>query len=78
MKFTNNFVKKGSQTWLDGDSYVGAWSEGRMDGWGASYWNNGNKHEGNLANGTRDGQGLHFKWGDGASFRCTVFNTVAH
>jgi hypothetical protein len=31
----------------------------------------GNSHEGNLdASGAMDGQGLHFKWGDGAVFRC--------
>ena len=67
---------KGSQTWVDGDSYVGAWSGGVQSGWGATYWNNGNTHEGNNADGgAMHGQGLHFKWGDGAAFRC---RTMAH
>ena len=62
---------KGSQTWVDGDSYVGAWSAGLRSGWGATYWNNGNMHEGNNAadGGVMHGQALHFKWGDGAAFR---------
>ena len=73
-------MTQGSQTWLDGDSYVGAWEDGVPSGWGASFWNNGNAHQGNnviLEEGdssgrtaTRDGQGLHFRWGDGAAFRC--------
>ena len=71
---------QGSQTWVDGDSYVGAWSGGARSGWGATYWNNGNAHEGGNAGGggamhMMHGQGLHFKWGDGAAFRC---RTMAH
>ena len=66
---------------MDGDSYVGAWSGGARSGWGATYWNNGNAHEGGNAGGNAGGggamhgQGLHFKWGDGAAFRC---RTMAH
>ena len=61
---------------MDGDSYVGAWSGGARSGWGATYWNNGNAHEGgNAGGGAMHGQGLHFKWGDGAAFRC---RTMAH
>ncbi len=66
---------QGSQTWLDGDSYVGAWTNGSMSGWGASYWNSGASHEGNVVDGVMHGQGLHFRWGDGAAFRC---KTMAH
>ena len=68
---TKSNVLKGSQTWVDGDSYVGAWSAGLRSGWGATYWNNGNMHEGNNAadGGVMHGQALHFKWGDGAAFR---------
>ena len=55
---------------------MGAWSGGVRSGWGATYWNNGNTHEGNNADGgAMHGQGLHFKWGDGAAFRC---RTMAH
>jgi hypothetical protein len=32
-------------TWPDGDSYVGAWSGGKREGWGAYYWNNGNSYQ---------------------------------
>ena len=60
---------------------MGAWSGGVRSGWGATYWNNGNSHEGNNdadgggGGGAMHGQGLYFKWGDGAVFRC---GTMAH
>ena len=71
---------KGSQTWVDGDSYVGAWSGGLRSGWGATYWNNGNLHEGNNAadGGVMHGQALHFKWGDGAAFRSDSESVSLH
>ena len=36
---------KGSMTFPDGDSYVGDWDSGNMNGWGAFYWNNGNSYQ---------------------------------
>ena len=32
-------------TFPDGDSYVGDWDNGHMNGWGAFYWNNGNSFQ---------------------------------
>ena len=32
-------------TFPDGDSYVGDWDSGNMNGWGAFYWNNGNSYQ---------------------------------
>ena len=32
-------------TFPDGDSYVGEWKDGNMNGWGAYYWNNGNSYQ---------------------------------
>ena len=32
-------------TFPDGDSYVGEWKDGNMNGWGAFYWNNGNSFQ---------------------------------
>ena len=32
-------------TFPDGDSYVGDWADGDMNGWGAFYWNNGNSFQ---------------------------------
>ena len=32
-------------TFPDGDSYVGDWDNGHINGWGAFYWNNGNSYQ---------------------------------
>ena len=55
---------------IDGDSYVGSWKEDKPDGWGAFYWNNGNSYEGAVVQGVPEGQALHYRWGDGAIFKC--------
>ena len=55
---------------IDGDSYVGSWKEDKPDGWGAFYWNTGNSYEGAVLQGVPEGQALHYRWGDGAIFKC--------
>lgn len=55
---------------IDGDSYVGSWKEDKPSDWGAFYWNNGNAYEGAVMDGTPHGQAIHYRWGDGAIFRC--------
>ena len=35
-------------TFPDGDSYVGEWKNGNMNGWGAFYWNNGNSYQAHM------------------------------
>ena len=61
---------QGAQTMIDGDSYVGSWKEDKPHGWGAFYWNNGNSYEGGVVKGVPDGQAIHYRWGDGAIFKC--------
>ena len=36
-------------TFPDGDSYVGEWKNGNMNGWGAFYWNNGNSYQAHIS-----------------------------
>ena len=62
--------KQGAQTMIDGDSYVGSWANDRPSGWGAFYWNNGNSYEGGVVDGVPQGQAIHYRWGDGAIFKC--------
>ena len=61
---------QGAQTWIDGSSYVGKWENDKTHGWGTQYFSNGNQAQGAVINGSFDGQGLHFRWGDGTTFKC--------
>ncbi len=47
----------GTQTWSDGDKYVGEYKDGKRHGQGTYTWSDGEKHVGEYENGKAHGQG---------------------
>ena len=48
---------EGTQTWADGDKYVGGWKDGKQHGQGTYTWASGNKYVGEYKDGKKHGQG---------------------
>jgi hypothetical protein len=57
----------GTQTWADGDQYVGEWKDGKKHGQGTYTYANGNKYVGEVKDDKRHGQGTE-TYADGVWF----------
>ena len=53
-------------TFDDGNTYTGAWRDGKKHGQGIRTWADGDKYTGAWRNGKRNGQGI-YTWADGNS-----------
>jgi len=48
---------EGTQTWSNGDKYIGGWKNGKQHGQGTLTWSKGSKYIGGWKEGERNGQG---------------------
>ena len=56
---TGEWEGQGTETWANGDKYVGEYKDGQRTGQGTYTWPSGGKYVGEWKDGNRHGQGIH-------------------